>query len=129
MYGITNLLLRKFTFTENQTFLRNFYTTKIWSHTVYVHVYIHTYIHTYVLTYIHSYIRMYAYIPLGQPCYDLHHHLSAHHHEALSQQAHHCEVHHLCPFVDHQPVIVTTGYRADQQLLSLNNQITFTIQS
>ena len=28
-YGITNLLLRKFTFTENQTFLRNFYTTKI----------------------------------------------------------------------------------------------------
>ena len=33
-YGITNLLLRKFTFTENQTFLRNFYTTKIWSHTV-----------------------------------------------------------------------------------------------
>ena len=34
-YGITNLLLRKFAFTENQTFLRNFYTTKIWSHTVY----------------------------------------------------------------------------------------------
>ena len=33
-YGITNLLLRKFTFTENQTFLRNFHTTKIWSHTV-----------------------------------------------------------------------------------------------
>ena len=33
-YGITNLLLRKFTFTENQTFLRNFYSTKIWSHTV-----------------------------------------------------------------------------------------------
>ena len=33
-YGITNLLLRKFTFTENQTCLRNFYTTKIWSHTV-----------------------------------------------------------------------------------------------
>ena len=33
-YGITNLLLRKFTFTENQTFLRNFYTSKIWSHTV-----------------------------------------------------------------------------------------------
>ena len=33
-YGITNLLLRKFTFTENQTFLRIFYTTKIWSHTV-----------------------------------------------------------------------------------------------
>ena len=26
--------LRKFTFTENQIFLRNFYTTKIWSHTV-----------------------------------------------------------------------------------------------
>ena len=34
-YGIMNLLLRKFTFTENQTFLRNFYTTKIWSHTVF----------------------------------------------------------------------------------------------
>ena len=33
-YGITNLLLQKFTFTENQTFLRNFYTTKIWSHMV-----------------------------------------------------------------------------------------------
>ena len=33
-YGIANLLLQKFTFTENQTFLRNFYTTKIWSHTV-----------------------------------------------------------------------------------------------
>ena len=33
-YGITNLLLQKFTFTENQTFLQNFYTTKIWSHTV-----------------------------------------------------------------------------------------------
>ena len=26
--------LRKFTFTENQTFLQNFYITKIWSHTV-----------------------------------------------------------------------------------------------
>ena len=33
-YGITNLLLQKFTLIENQTFLRNFYTTKIWSHTV-----------------------------------------------------------------------------------------------
>ena len=33
-YGITNLLLQKFTFTENQTFLRNFYITKIWSHMV-----------------------------------------------------------------------------------------------
>ena len=28
-YGITNLLLQKFNFTENQTFLQNFYTTKI----------------------------------------------------------------------------------------------------
>ena len=34
-YGITNLLLRKFAFTEIQTFLRNFYTTKFWSHTVF----------------------------------------------------------------------------------------------
>ena len=35
-YGITHLLLRKFTFTEYiyHTFLRNFYTTKNWSHTV-----------------------------------------------------------------------------------------------
>ena len=30
-YGITNLLLRKFTFTENQTFLQKFSTMKIWS--------------------------------------------------------------------------------------------------
>ena len=27
-------IITKFTFTENQTFLQNFYTTKIWSHTV-----------------------------------------------------------------------------------------------
>ena len=33
-HGITNLLLQKFTFSENQTFLQNFYATKIWSHTV-----------------------------------------------------------------------------------------------
>ena len=33
-YGVTNLVLRKFTVTENQTFLQKFYTTKIWSHTV-----------------------------------------------------------------------------------------------
>ena len=33
-YGIANLLLRKFTFTENRTILRNFYTMKIWSHTI-----------------------------------------------------------------------------------------------
>ena len=33
-YGIMNLLLQKFTFTENQTILQNFYTTKIWSYTV-----------------------------------------------------------------------------------------------
>ena len=30
-YGITKLF---FTFIENQTFLRNFYTTKVWSHTI-----------------------------------------------------------------------------------------------
>ena len=29
-----NVLLQKFTSIENQTFLQNFYTTKIWSHTV-----------------------------------------------------------------------------------------------
>ena len=33
-YGTMNLLLRKFTFTENQPFLRNFYATKIWSRMV-----------------------------------------------------------------------------------------------
>ena len=32
-HGITNLL-RKFTFTENHTFLQNFYAMKIWSHMV-----------------------------------------------------------------------------------------------
>ena len=31
---LTNLLLQKFTFIENQTFLQKFYTTKIWSNTV-----------------------------------------------------------------------------------------------
>ena len=40
-YGITNLLLRKFTFTENQTFLQNIYTTKIWSHTAFTTDIIH----------------------------------------------------------------------------------------
>ena len=33
-YGITKIILRKFTFTETSHFLRKFYTTKIWSHTV-----------------------------------------------------------------------------------------------
>ena len=37
---------------------------------------------------------------------DLHHHLLDHQHEELLQQVHHCEVHHLCLFVDHQPVII-----------------------
>ena len=35
---------------------------------------------------------------------DLDHYLSNHQHEELSQQVHQCEVHHLCFFVDHQPV-------------------------
>ena len=35
---------------------------------------------------------------------DLHHQLSDHYYEELSQQ-----VHHLCPFVDHQPVIILVG--------------------
>ena len=30
-YGIMNLLLRKFTFTKNQTFLQKFSAMKIWS--------------------------------------------------------------------------------------------------
>ena len=37
---------------------------------------------------------------------DLHHHLLDHQHEELLQQVHQCEVHHLCLFVDHQPVII-----------------------
>ena len=31
---LTNLLLQKFAFSENQTFLHKFYTTKNWNHTV-----------------------------------------------------------------------------------------------
>ena len=38
-YGITNLLLRKFTFTENQTFLQNF-----WSYTVVMCMYMQLWI-------------------------------------------------------------------------------------